>query len=289
MALRSSSQTLSQRKIAESAADTVRIFEETANRGGYQLVVKPVEFEITCTNGDQTVEVSRFNGYVERTIEIPDGIDPSKITTGIVLNADGTFSHVPTQIVVIDGKYYAKINSLTNSTYSVVYNTVVFIDMENHWAKDAVNNMGSRMVVTGIGNGVYEPSRSITRAEFAAIIVRALGLQKGTTESAFGDVTVTDWFNGYVDTATAYSLITGYDSTKFAPNGTITREQAMTILARAMKLTGLSVSLSDSEVSTLLADYTDGLQFQLRERRRRGCIKTGVVRERPRATLRRTA
>lgn len=265
-------------RISEPAADTVRIVEDTANRGGYQLVVKPVEFKITCTNGDQTVEVSRFNGYVERTIAIPDGIDPSKITTGIVLNADGTFSHVPTQIIVIDGKYYAKINSLTNSTYSVVYNPVIFTDMANHWAKDAVNDMGSRMVVTGIGNGIYEPSRSITRAEFAAIIVRALGLQKGSTESAFGDVTVTDWFNGYVDTATSYSLITGYDSASFAPNDTITREQAMTILARAMKLTGLSVSLTDSEVSTLLAGYTDGASVSSYAKAGvAACIKTGVV------------
>jgi hypothetical protein len=54
-------------------------------------VVKPVEFEITCTSGIKTVEVSKFNGYVELTGAIPDGVDPSKITTGIVLNADGTF------------------------------------------------------------------------------------------------------------------------------------------------------------------------------------------------------
>jgi len=265
-------------KIAEPPADTVKIVEDTANRGGYQLVVKPVEFEITCTSANTTVEVSRFNGFVERTIAIPDGIDPSKITTGIVLNLDGTFSHVPTQIVVIDGKYYAKINSLTNSTYSVIYNPVTFSDMENHWAKGAVNDMGSRMVVTGIGNGIYEPGRSIARAEFAAIIVRALGLQKGLAESTFGDVRVTDWFNGYVDTATSYSLITGYDSASFAPNDTITREQAMTILARAMKLTGLSVSLTDSEVSALLAGYTDGDTVSSYAKAGvAACIKTGVV------------
>ena len=98
-------------------------------------------------------------------------------------------------------------------------------DVEGHWAKDAVNDMGSRIVVTGVGNGIYEPDRSITRAEFAAIIVRALGLKKGTTESAFSDVTLTDWYNGYVDTAAAYGLITGYDSKTFAPNDSITREQ----------------------------------------------------------------
>ena len=265
-------------KIAEPPADTVKIVEDTANKNSYQLVVKPVEFEITCTSGDTTVAVSRFNGYVERTIAIPDGIDPSKITTGIVLNSDGTFSHVPTSIVMIGGKYFAKINSLTNSTYSVIYNPVTFTDVASHWAKDAVNDMGSRMVVTGIGNGIYEPERSITRAEFAAIVVRALGLRQGTTESSFSDVTLTDWFNGYVDTATAYSLITGYNSESFAPNDTITREQAMAILARAMKLTGLSVTLTDSEASALLANYTDaGLVSDYAKAGAAACIKTGVV------------
>lgn len=52
----------------------------------------------------------------------------------------------------------------------------------------------------------------------------------------------------------------------------------MTILARAMKLTGLSVSLSDSEVSTLLADYTDGASVSSYAKAGvAACIKTGVV------------
>lgn len=265
-------------KIAESSADTVKIVEDTANKGNYQIVVKPVEFEITCTSGDKTIEISRFNGYVERTVAIPDGIDPSKITTGIVLNPDGTFRHVPTEIIVINGKYYAKINSLSNSTYSVIFNPVEFADVSSHWAKDAINDMGSRMVVTGVGNNSYEPDRSITRAEFAAIVVRAMGLQKGTTESSFKDVTLTDWFNGYVDTATAYSLITGYDSNSFGPNDTITREQAITILARAMKITGLNIILSDSEVSELLSKYTDGgLVSDYARAGVAACVKAGVV------------
>ena len=265
-------------KIAEPPADTVKIIEDTANKGNYQLVVKPVEFEITCTSGDKTVEVSKFNGYVERTVAIPDGVDPSKITTGIVLNSDGTFRHVPTEIVILNGKYYAKINSLTNSTYSVIYNPVEFADVTAHWAKTAINDMGSRMVVTGVGSNTYEPDRSITRAEFAAIVVRALGLAQGTTESSFGDVSVSDWFNGYVDTATSYALITGYDSASYGPNDTITREQAMAILARAMKLTGLSASLTDSDVSALLAGYTDGTTVSnYAKMSAAACIKTGVV------------
>lgn len=167
-------------KIAEPSADTVKVVEDTAKKNSYQIVVKPVEFEITCTSGSKTVEVSKFNGYVERTVAISDGVDPAKITTGIVLNSDGTFGHVPTTIVKIDSKYFAKIKSLTNSTYSVIWNPVTFADVANHWGKDAVNDMGSRMVVTGVSKNTYEPDRSITRAEFAAIVVRALGLAQGT-------------------------------------------------------------------------------------------------------------
>jgi hypothetical protein len=127
--------------VAAPAQNTARIVEDTANKNNYQVVVKPVEFAITCTSGNKTVEVSKFNGYVERMVAIPDDIDPSKITTGIVLNNDGTFSHVPTTIVVIDGKYFAKINSLTNSVYTVIWNPRTFNDMENHWAKNDVNDM----------------------------------------------------------------------------------------------------------------------------------------------------
>ena len=265
-------------KIAEPSAATIKTVEDTANRGNYQLVVKPIEFEISCTSGSGTVEVSRFNGYVERTVALPTGVDPSKITTGIVLNADGTFSHVPTRVIVSNGKYYAKINSLTNSTYSVIYNPVTFPDVASHWAKDAVNDMGSRLVVTGVGGGIYEPERSITRAEFATIVVRAMGLKTGITESAFADVSLTDWFNGYVDTATSYGLINGYDSMSYGPNDTITREQAMTILARAMKLTGLSVTLTDSEASSILANYTDAdLVSDYAKASVAACIKTGIV------------
>ncbi|NCB50252.1 MAG: hypothetical protein EOM54_00015 [Clostridia bacterium] len=264
--------------ISEPSASMTQVVENAAQDGSFTIMVPAVDYTISCTYGDQTVDVTSFTAYVERTIAIPDGVDPTKITTGVVVDPDGTVHHVPTRVTMIDGKYYAVINSLTNSTYSVIWNPVEFSDITNHWAKYAINDMGSRMVVTGTGNGIYEPERSITRAEFAAIIVRALGLAQGTAESSFGDVTVTDWFNGYVDTATSYNLITGYDSASFAPNDTITREQAMTILARAMKLTGLSVSLTDSEVSALLAGYTDGASVSSYAKMGvAACIKTGVV------------
>jgi hypothetical protein len=265
-------------KIAEPPADTVRVVQDTADQNKYQIVVKPVEFEITCTSGEKKVSVSKFNGYVERTVAIPDGVDPSKITTGIVLNADGTFSHVPTSIVLINGKYYAKINSLTNSTYSVIYNPVEFADVTKHWAKDSINDMGSRLIVSGSGNGNYSPNKEITRAEFAAIVIRALGLKAETTESSFADIKDTAWYAGYVDTAVSYGVITGYSNGKFGPNDKITREQAMTMIARAMKLTGLYTTLTDAEMNAQISFYADGASSSKYAKEGvAACLKKGVI------------
>jgi hypothetical protein len=183
------------------------------------------------------VEIRNFTAYVERTIAIPAGVDPSRITTAIVVEPDGNIRHVPTQIIEADGQYFAKILSLTNSTYTLVWNPVTFADMEGHWAKEAVNGMGSRMIVSG--DGLFHPDRWITRAEFAAIVVRGMGLSIGEAQLPFTDVRTSDWHHGVIAAAYDYELINGYADGTFRPDETITREQAMAIIARAMKITGL--------------------------------------------------
>ncbi|MCU6711368.1 S-layer homology domain-containing protein [Paenibacillus sp. J5C_2022] len=239
-------------EIAEPATDTWKVVE-SATLGAFTIMVPPLEFTIRAIYGNTSVEVSKFNAYVERTIAIPAGVDPSKITTGVVVEPDGTVRHVPTKIVIIDGKYYARINSLTNSTYSVVWHPLEFLDAVNHWASIAVNDMGSRMVIDGTGGGLFSPDRDITRAEFAAIVVRGLGLKREDGSTVFSDVKTSDWFSGAINTAYAYQLIGGFEDGTFRPNDKITREQAMTILSRAMTITGLKAKLSaQSEAATLL-------------------------------------
>jgi hypothetical protein len=244
-------------EIASPRTETVRVVEDAANREGFTLVVPPVNFKVSAVYGDRTEEVTRFNDYVERMIAIPEGIDPHRITTGVVVDPDGTVRHVPTKVVEVDGVYYAQINSLTNSTYSVVRHPVEFKDMANHWAKEAVNNMGSRMVVEGTGHELFSPERDITRAEFAAIIVRGLGLKLENDKNAFADVKETDWYSRSVQTAYEYGLISGDEDGKFHPDDKITREQAMLIVAYAMKVTGLEARLSNASADSILEPYQD--------------------------------
>jgi len=266
-------------KISEPAEDTVKIVEDTADKNNYQIIVKPIEFEITCSSGSKTVEVSKFSAYVERMIAIPEGVDPSKITTGVILNSDGTFSHVPTVITMIDGKYYAKINSLTNSAYSLIYSPKTFKDVGKHWAEKDVNDMASRLVVSGVSHDKFEPDRDITRAEFAAIAVRALGLMSpGTGKDAFIDVMKKNWYYDAVSIAYEYDILSGYGNGKFRPDDKITREQAMTMIARAMKITGLETGMADGEADKLLTSFTDANSAaEYAKANIASCVKAGIV------------
>ncbi|MFC5404706.1 DUF4838 domain-containing protein [Cohnella soli] len=243
--------------IAETTAAIQQLADHAANRNHFSIVAAPIDFVVTATYGGKTVEISQFGVYVERTIALPAGIDPNKITTGVVIEADGTVRHVPTQVKGTDGAYYAVINSLTNSTYFVVWHPVEFEDVANHWSKGAVNDMGSRMVIEGTGGGHFSPDRDITRAEFAAIVVRGLGLKLESGATTFSDVKATDWYSGAINKAHAYGLIDGYSDGTFRPNDKITREQAMTIIAKAMKLTGLRDKLNAQSTEATLQSFED--------------------------------
>ncbi|MGE4485300.1 MAG: S-layer homology domain-containing protein [Oscillospiraceae bacterium] len=264
--------------IAEPSADTVEIVENASENGGFSIMVQAVEFTVTCTYDGETVEVEGYTAYVERSIAIPDGVDHTKITTAVIVNPDGTVRHVPTEIVEIDGVYYAVINSLTNSVYTLINNPVEFSDAAEHWAQDAINDMGSRMVINGDENGNYNPDNDITRAEFAAIVVRALGLAEGIGGNTFSDISDEDWYCGYIETASAYGIIVGYTDGTFGPNDKISREQAMTVVAKAMKITKLESGLSDGDITTLLGNYTDAANVsEYAKESAAVCIETGII------------
>lgn len=255
----------------------VKITNSNAVVNGTTVVLSPVEFTITATYNGKTATVNKFSSFVDRTIEITSD-QAKKITTAVVVEENGSLRHVPTKVTVIDGKYYAVINSLTNSTYSVIWHPVEFSDLTAHWAKDTINDMGSRMVISGVGQGNFEPDREITRAEFAAIAVRALGLAPVNGTSNFADVSTSDWYCGYVKTAAEYGIITGYDAATFGPNDKITREQAMTMIARAMKITGLRSEIKESETTALIANYSDGTAASdYAKTNIAACLKSGMV------------
>jgi hypothetical protein len=255
------------------AAKTEQI-KQTAAKGGYTFVIPPVSFRTLYMAGERNGELERFGAYVERTILLPDSATESGKVTGLVIAANGSIGPVPARMSAIGGKKAVVIRSMAGSGIFAVVNAsaAAFADTDRHWALEAIRDLGSRGMISGTGEGVFEPDRSMTRAEFAAIAVKALGLpgRGRETGSRFSDVDAAAWYTPYIQTAYEYGLISGHEDGSFGPQRTISREQAITIIGRAMDLTGLRMHVTDEETQRLLASFADAERIA-------GYARTGIA------------
>ncbi len=107
--------------------------------------------------------------------------------------------------------------------------TIQFTDMINHWAMADVMAMNKAGIVSGVTDTLFEPDRNITRAEFAAIIARALKLSDKAAD--YKDVS-DEWFAPYVGACSDAGIISGYEGF-FRPNDNITRQEMAVIIVNA--------------------------------------------------------
>lgn len=213
---------------------------------GVTVLAQPIEFSIKGSYGNKFVEISEFSTFVERRLAFEGSVAPGETITGIVLEKDGSIRAVPTKIIEENGKKYAVISSMTNSSYSVIKVDSTFSDISKHWAKDSIQAMRSRMIMTGIEQQ-FNPDKNITRGDLAMAIVKSLGL--GKTEGAMLQDLYGDTRAGYIQTAIRYGLVSGYSDYTFRPNNDVSREEAMSMIIKAAKLCGIDVD-SLKDVST---------------------------------------
>ncbi|RKD33504.1 S-layer homology domain-containing protein [Thermohalobacter berrensis] len=139
-------------------------------------------------------------------------------------------------------------------------------DIEGHKYEDAVKRLNALGLVQGDDRG-FAPDDTITRAEFATLVVRALGYEevaevsKGATN--FTDVPATHWASGYINIASSMGLINGYGDGQFGPEDQITYEQAITLMVRALGYKQDALDKGGYPVGYMLVakdlDITDGI------------------------------
>lgn len=112
---------------------------------------------------------------------------------------------------------------------------VAFADCENHWAKDDIAYMYSKGYVNGTSETTFAPDSDITRAEFAAMAVRILGLDSSEYSGVFADVKAGQWYANVVEAAYKAGIVLGSDG-YFRPDDRITREEMAVMLMRAYRL-----------------------------------------------------
>lgn len=112
-----------------------------------------------------------------------------------------------------------------------------FNDLEpTAWYMPAVTYVSGLDWMVGDNLSRFDPDREITRAEFATTCARVLGGYVEADISMYTDVREDDWYHGYMAKGVQLGIVEGVSETRLDPRGLITREQAMTILARALAL-----------------------------------------------------
>jgi hypothetical protein len=131
-----------------------------------------------------------------------------------------------------------------------------FADISAHKNQPAIEALASRGIITGYNETSFGPNDTMTRAQFATIVVRGLGLPLMTTNN-FSDVKAGSWYASYVGAAYTYGIVNGRTATTFDPEGTITRQEAAAMIARAAKLCGMDTELETYEILNVLAQFGD--------------------------------
>ena len=115
----------------------------------------------------------------------------------------------------------------------------IFADLEGaSWAKESIEYLYSKNIISGKGDNIFAPNDNVTRAEFCKIIALAFGIADADAESDFADVTPDKWYYQYISSCRQEGLINGKTETEFFPESTVTREEMATIIWRALEKKG---------------------------------------------------
>lgn len=137
-----------------------------------------------------------------------------------------------------------------------------FDDVEGHLNRPAIEALAARGIINGNSATIFAPDDSMTRAEFAAIIVSGLGLlDNGKWEvenRAFSDIAEQDWYCNAVYCAYSYEIVSGKSPVTFDPEGILTRQEAATLIANTARLLcGIETGRTDTEIRNTLSMFGD--------------------------------
>ncbi|MFC0211612.1 S-layer homology domain-containing protein [Paenibacillus chartarius] len=206
---------------------------------------------------DGRTEYDEKQGAMKAAFTVEAGDPVSKVTGRTLTPGSYTIWYendrsLQTKLQLV-GKYNLKgtgswsLGQESNSTwsyYSLWLNGAYFSDIAGHWAEQDIRTAAANNWMTGSSASLFVPDRALTRAEAAAVLVRALGLSGDAAAgngaaAAFADVPAAHWAARDIEAAARAGLVEGVAAGRFAPDKPLTREQMCALLVRALKLSAV--------------------------------------------------
>jgi hypothetical protein len=238
-------------KVPQDTADDI---SQIADDHFFELLSQPVDFSVQIVeNGTSTTITSYGDQFVERRIPIDDPSDLDNMVVVLLDPITGTYQPVPTTIEQDEnGQYWAVFYRNGNSIYALAKTEgTKFTDVENHWAKNNIEDLAAKMIVRGTGDNEFSPEKAVSRAEFATMLTRALGVvqEDSSQQSEFKDVNAENMYRKAITAASTSGLVKGYADGTFRPNDTINREEMTAMAVRALEWVNGNQTADPSQLS----------------------------------------
>jgi len=125
------------------------------------------------------------------------------------------------------------------------------------WYYDYIETMYNYGYINGYPDGTFKPERGINRAEIAKMVVNAFEIEPDMSGAPhFDDVSSSDWFYSYVETAYNYGLMRGYGDGTFGPADPVTRAQTVKIVYDSQLVVAAPVGPAEGTLELALSPDT---------------------------------
>lgn len=229
--------TIQVERLLEPVADKVIA---SLMQSGSRSLSAPIAFKLSILTGTALQEIKDFRGYSVKRIYLDQTVDTAKSVAVLYDPVTGSIRPVPTVMEYENGAWTAAIKHSGNGMYAVVRNDRHFADVKGHWSQADVVLLANRFIINGVSESAFHPDGEVTRAEFAAMLVRALGLDASGQTARFTDVKASDWHAGAVLAAVQAGIVDGYEKGQFGPDRYISRQEMTVMLQRAAQYGGIA-------------------------------------------------
>ncbi|MRN54275.1 Ig-like domain-containing protein [Paenibacillus monticola] len=228
--------------------------EQKLQAQGLQNVTSLVDFRLTAmiTGNTSSVNVLSVPGeYTVRTTSILNSAQSSIARLDLTYN---DAAYLPTKSSTLGSYTILRARTVGNQVVGTFLSTRTFTDMSKHWSNTIVAELAAKNIIDSSYGNTFKPEQKITRAEFAVMLSRGLGLQGDRdTAQRFRDIQPSTQTGDYIGAAAKAGIITGNTDATFRPNENITREQLAIMMIRAMEYTKNPITLSSTSASALTA------------------------------------
>lgn len=263
----------------------VSVFKEASVIGNKAL---NLEINAVTPEGKRASPQAVFTKKITVTFSL-DGVDLSRVDKSKLSvyrqKQDGSWEFVGGRLSPDEKSFSFETDHL--SLYALLEFKNKFKDIKDHWARETIELMAMRLIARGISEDSFAPDQKLSRAQFAAFLVRALDVEEETPQvRTFSDVPPDHWGYRAIEAAFREGLVAGTGAGRFEPERAIKREEMAAILAAVLKRNGIATTLTDTERDEVLKGYGDS--DRISEWAKEGlavCVSKGIIKGRAEAAL----